>query len=140
MRITQGTFSFLPELTDTQILAQIQYCLDKGWAMAVEYTDDPHPRNTYWEMFGPPMFDIRDAAGVMMEVTNCRSTFPDHYIKLTAFDSTHGIESVVLAFIVNRPAHEPGFRLVRSEDAGRIQRYRIERHAVAQAYDHHPVL
>ena len=33
MRITQGTFSFLPDLTDTQIRAQVQYCLDKGWAV-----------------------------------------------------------------------------------------------------------
>jgi len=61
MRITQGTFSYLPELSDQQITAQVDYCLDKGWALAIEYTDDPHPRNTYWEMFGPPMFDLRDA-------------------------------------------------------------------------------
>jgi hypothetical protein len=61
MRITQGSFSFLPDLTDAQITAQIDYCLDKGWAVGIEYTDDPHPRNTYWEMWGNPMFDLRDA-------------------------------------------------------------------------------
>ena len=48
MRITQGTFSFLPDLTDAQITRQIDYCLEKGWALAIETTDDPHPRNTYW--------------------------------------------------------------------------------------------
>ena len=32
MRITQGTFSFLPDLTDEQICAQVEYCLGKGWA------------------------------------------------------------------------------------------------------------
>ena len=58
MRITQGAFSFLPDLTDDQITAQVEYCLDKDWAMAIEYTDDPHPRNTYWEMWGNPMFDL----------------------------------------------------------------------------------
>ncbi|MBW8320796.1 MAG: ribulose bisphosphate carboxylase small subunit, partial [Rhizobium sp.] len=47
MRITQGCFSFLPDLTDEQITAQVEYCLRKGWAIGVEYTDDPHPRNTY---------------------------------------------------------------------------------------------
>ena len=26
MRITQGCFSFLPDLTDEQISAQVQYC------------------------------------------------------------------------------------------------------------------
>ena len=33
------------------------------------YTDDPHPRNTYWEMWGLPMFDIKDAVAIMQEVT-----------------------------------------------------------------------
>ena len=45
-RITQGQFSFLPDLTDAQITAQIAYALKHGWAVSVEYTDDPHPRNT----------------------------------------------------------------------------------------------
>ena len=82
MRITQGTFSFLPDLTDRQIGAQLKYALDKGWAVGIEYTDDPHPRNTYWEMFGNPMFDIRDAAGIMGELESCRKTFPQHYVKI----------------------------------------------------------
>jgi ribulose-bisphosphate carboxylase small chain len=130
MRITQGTFSFLPDLTDEQITKQIQYCLDKGWALGIEYTDDPHPRNTYWEMFGNPMFDLEDAAGVLLEVNNCRKTFPNQYIRLTAFDSTHTVESVVMSFIVNRPPHEPGFRLVRQEIDGRRIRYTTESYAV----------
>ncbi len=123
MRITQGTFSFLPDLTDAEIKAQIQYAIDQGWACAVEYTDDPHPRNTYWEMHGPPMFGLKDAAGVMMELEACRKAFPSHYIKVNAFDSTRGIESVRLSFIVNRPQEEPGFALVRQEAQGRIVRY-----------------
>ncbi len=130
MRITQGTFSFLPDLSDEQIGKQVEYCLDKGWAIGIEYTDDPHPRNTYWDMFGMPMFDVRDAAGIMLEVTACRKTFPQHYIRVTAFDSTHGTESVVLSFIINRPAKEPGFRLIRSEEPGRTIRYSIESYAV----------
>jgi ribulose-bisphosphate carboxylase small chain len=132
MRITQGTFSFLPDLTDAQIKKQIEYCLNKGWATAIEYTDDPHPRNTYWDMFGMPMFDLRDPAGVMLEVNNCRKTFPNYYIRVMAFDSTHGTESVVMSFIVNRPKDEPGFRLVRTEEPGRTIRYSIESYA-AQA-------
>lgn len=133
MRITQGTFSFLPELSDAQIVKQIDYCLAKGWAIGIEYTDDPHPRNTYWEMFGNPMFDIGDAAGVMLELKSCRKSFPSHYIRLTAFDSTHGTESVVLSFIVNRPAAEPGFRLIRTEEPGRTVRYSIESYSVQRA-------
>jgi ribulose-bisphosphate carboxylase small chain len=130
MRVTQGTFSFLPDLTDAEISAQVEYALRQGWALAVEYTDEPHPRNVYWEMWGMPMFDLEDAAGVLLEVNACRKAFPDHYIKINAFDSTQGWESTRLSFIVNRPKHEPGFRVVRQETAGRSIRYTIESYAV----------
>jgi ribulose-bisphosphate carboxylase small chain len=130
MRLTQGTFSFLPDLTDDQIRAQIEYCLRQGWAISIEHTDDPHPRNTYWEMFGQPMFDLRDAAGVMVELEHARTTFAQRYIKVNAFNSTRGIESVRLSFIVNRPGHEPGFALERAEVAGRAIRYTVRSYAV----------
>jgi ribulose-bisphosphate carboxylase small chain len=129
MRITQGCFSFLPDLTDDQILTQVQYCLDKGWAVNLEFTDDPHPRNTYWEMWGLPMFDIHDAKGVLFELENCRKIYGDRYIRLSAFDSSHGWESVRISFIVNRPNNEEGFRLDRAEAHGRMQRYAIRAYA-----------
>ena len=129
MRLTQGAFSFLPDLTDAQISAQIDYCLQQGWAASVEHTDDPHPRNTFWEMFGMPMFDVKDAAGILQEVNACRQTFPNHYVKVNAFDATRGVESVRLSFIVNRPAEEPGFCLIRAEGAGRNIRYTVGRRA-----------
>jgi ribulose-bisphosphate carboxylase small chain len=81
-------------------------------------------------MFGMPMFDIHDAAGVMMEIENCRKTFPNQYIRVMAFDSTHTVESVVISFIVNRPKDEPGFRLTRQEVNGRQMRYSTESYAV----------
>ena len=128
-KLTQGQFSFLPDLTDAEISLQIKYGLSRGYAWSVEYTDDPHPRNTYWDMFGMPMFDLQDPAGVLMEVNNCRKTFPNHYIRLMAFDSTRGIESVAMSFIVNRPANEPGFRLDRQEVHGRSLRYTTHTYA-----------
>jgi len=36
-----------------QITAQVKYALSKGWALGIEYTDDPHPRNTYWKCLQP---------------------------------------------------------------------------------------
>lgn len=129
MRITQGTFSFLPDLTDEQIRAQVEYILQQGWAPSIEFTDDPHPRNTYWELWGLPMFDLKDAAGVLMEVRACRAQYPDHYIKVNAFDSTHGFETLRLSFIVNRPANEHGFRLIRQEIDGRALRYTLQSYA-----------
>jgi len=132
MRITQGTFSFLPDLTDEQIEKQIQYCLDKGWSLGVEYTDDPHPRNSLWEMWGLPMFGVMDPQAIMHEVQACRKAFPNHYIKVVANNSTRGRESVALSFIVQRPAQEPGFGLERQETAGRMVRYTLHSYATDQ--------
>ncbi|MBB5413122.1 MULTISPECIES: ribulose bisphosphate carboxylase small subunit [unclassified Paraburkholderia] len=129
MRITQGTFSFLPELTDEEIGLQIDYALRQGWACSVEFTDDPHPRNTYWEMWGLPMFDLHDAAGVLQEVRACREARPQHYIKVNAFDSVRTFETMRLSFIVNRPDGEPGFRLLRQDAQGRTQRYSMTGYA-----------
>ncbi|MEI2767316.1 MAG: ribulose bisphosphate carboxylase small subunit [Nitrosomonas sp.] len=39
--VTQGQFSFLPPLTDKQISTQLKYALKNGWAIGIEYTDDP---------------------------------------------------------------------------------------------------
>jgi ribulose-bisphosphate carboxylase small chain len=132
MRITQGTFSFLPELTDEEIGLQIDYALRQGWACSVEYTDDPHPRNTYWEMWGLPMFDLHDAAGVLQEVRACRAAYPQHYVKVNAFDSTRGMETMRLSFIVNRPDHEPGFQLTRFDAEQRVQRYGLSGYATRE--------
>lgn len=127
MRITQGTFSFLPDLTDEQIAKQIEYALEQGWAVSIEYTDDPHPRNTMWEMWGLPMFDLQDPAGAMGELKECRKLHGDKYIKINAFDSGRGFETMRMSFIVNRPAVEAQYRLQREEGSGRSIRYTLER-------------
>jgi ribulose-bisphosphate carboxylase small chain len=133
MRITQGTFSYLPDLTDDEIRAQVQYSIDRGWAVAVEFTDDPHPRNVLWEMWGLPMFEIADAAAAMHEVAACRAAYPDQYIRVTAYDATLGRQTTALSFIVNRPAAEPGFRLDRQESSDRRIRYSLRPYATDQA-------
>lgn len=123
MQITQGQFSFLPPLTDEEIGAQVNYAISKNWAISIEWTDDPHPRNTYWNMWGLPMFEVQDAATILYELQACRKACPNAYIKINAFDNTRGVESVVMSYIVNRPAHEPGFCLIRQESHGRVTRY-----------------
>lgn len=123
MRVTQGCFSFLPNLTDDQIWSQIEYCLRNDWAIGIEHTDDPHPRNTYWEMWGNPMFDLKDAKGVMIEIDACRKANPEHYIRINAFDSTRGWETVRHSFIVNRPAIEPRLDMIRTDVRSRTQSY-----------------
>jgi ribulose-bisphosphate carboxylase small chain len=132
MRITQGTFSYLPDLTDDEIRAQVQYAIDRGWAVAVEFTDDPHPRNVLWDMWGLPMFGIADAAAAMHEVTQCRAAYPGHYIRVSAYDAGLGRQTTALSFIVNRPASEPGFRLDRQEVSDRRIRYSLHPYATGQ--------
>ena len=129
MRVTQGTFSCLPDLTDEEIKAQVQYALDRGWPLSLEFTDDPHPRNTYWDMWGLPMFDLHDAAGVLYELGECRKAYPDRYIRVNAYDATWGRHTIALSFIVSRPAAEPGFRLGRQAGADRRLRYTIHPYA-----------
>jgi ribulose-bisphosphate carboxylase small chain len=126
MRLTQGAFSFLPDLNDEQIVKQVQYAINKGWAVSIEFTDDPHPRNSYWDMWGLPLFGIKDAAAIMFEINAARKAKPTNYVKIQAFDNSRGVESCSLSFIIQRPnANEPGFGLVRNEVRDRRIQYTI---------------
>jgi len=118
-----GTFAFLPDLDDDEIEAQLAYAIGHGWAISIEFTDDPHPRNTYWELWGLPMFDLADAPAALIEVLACRAAFPHHYVKVNAFDASKGRETIALSFLVQRPAGEAGFRVDRQHGPGRTTRY-----------------
>jgi ribulose-bisphosphate carboxylase small chain len=138
VRITQGTFSYLPDLTDDEIAAQLRYAIGRGWAVAVEFTDDPHPRNNLWEMWSLPMFDIPGAAAGLAEIRACRAAYPNHYVRVCAYDASYGRQTTALSFIVGRPPDEPGFRLDRQEAADRRIRYTVSpyaaRHPHGQRY------
>ena len=125
MRLTQGTFSYLPDLTDEQITAQLRYALDQGWAVSIETTTDPHPRNVYWDMWRAPMFDERDPLAILHQVHRCRALYPDQYIKLNAYDARLGRQTTALAFIVHRPAREQVIDLERQETSDRRIRYTL---------------
>jgi len=127
MKITQGQFSFLEALTDEQIDAQLKYAISNGWSLSIEYTDDPHPRNFYWEMWGLPRFDLtpEQSEVVLREVRAAREAFPEAYIKVIAYDATRGRQTSAMSFIVNRPSVEHGFQLERTEDRYRVIRYRL---------------
>jgi ribulose-bisphosphate carboxylase small chain len=132
VRITQGQFSFLPDLTDREIELQVEYALAQGWAVGIEFTDDPHPRNTYWSMWGAPFFDVQDPARIMLELKACREAHSEKYIKLLAFDARKGFETVRMSFIVSRPKDEPGFELIRAAGGGRPIGYSLRSYATAR--------
>lgn len=132
-RLTQGAFSLVADLTDEQIKKQLDYCSRKGYAVGIEYTDDPHPRNCYWELWGLPLFDMPDASSILYEINQCRRSYPNMYIKVNAFNNTRGVESTGLSFVVQRPSFEPGFYLTRQEGKGRTLHYTLNSYAVQSA-------
>ncbi|MEJ7584402.1 MAG: ribulose bisphosphate carboxylase small subunit [Acidimicrobiales bacterium] len=134
MTITQGTFGQLPDLDDDEIEAQVRYATDQGWAILIEYTDDPHPRNLFWDLWGLPMFDLTDPRAALLEVNACREAFPGHYVKLSAFDNRNRRETIRLSFLVQRPAEEPGFRLDRQHGPGRTTHYTLHPYAAGQPH------
>jgi len=127
--LTQGTFSFLPPLTDEEIGKQVEYCLDNDWPLNIEFTDDPHPRNTYWDMWIQPMFDVKDPAAILYEINECRKANPHHYIRVGAYDRRKGRQTLALSFIVNRPPDDPGFDFIRHETHDRSIQYTLRSYA-----------
>ena len=127
MRVTQGTFSFLPDFTDEQIDAQIHYSPRARLGDLDRVHRRPHPRNAYWELWGLPVFDTKeeDSENILREVRAAREAFPEHYIKVIAYDPTYTRQTTALAFIVNRPTVEKRFILDRIQGPGRVNRFRL---------------
>ncbi len=132
MFLRHGSYSYLPPLTDEEIGLQVRHALDQGWPVSIEYTDDPHPRNVYWEMWGLPLFDLDEPDGVLAEINECRATFPQHYIRVLAYDASLGRQTTAMQFLVNRPVEEPGFLLTRTEGSDRRQGYAVHSYATSR--------
>ena len=86
-------------------------------------------------MWGLPLFDIKDPAAILFEINMAKKAKPNYYVKVCAFDNARGTESCVLSFIVQRPAYEPGFKLVRQEAEGRRLVYTLESYAAGSKPD-----
>ncbi|HEY9810883.1 ribulose bisphosphate carboxylase small subunit [Ancylothrix sp. C2] len=95
------TLSYLPPLTDAQIAKQIQYVLDNGYFPAVEFNENSEPTVYYWTMWKLPLFSARSTNEVLNEVQQCRSEYPNCYIRVVAFDNVKQCQ--VLSFIVHKP-------------------------------------
>jgi len=110
MRVTQGCFSFLPDLTDEPDFRQVQYCLTKGLGGEHRVHRRPASRNNFWEMVG---CDVRPArcCGCHDGAHACRKVYgkqlhPDVGVR---FQPWLGIAATVVHR--QRPKDEPGFRL-----------------------------
>jgi hypothetical protein len=85
-------------------------------------------------MWGLPMFDLEDDAGAVYEVNRCREAYPNHYIRVNAYDASRGRQTTALQFIVDRPQDEPCFRLERQESHDRSIRYTLHPYAAEQPH------
>ena len=99
--------------------------------MNVEYTDDPHPRNTYWEMWGQPMFDLADPAARDVRARRVPQGVRQLLHPRLGLRRSPGWESLRLSFIVNRPGGGAGLRARAPRDAGRNVQYTLRPYATA---------
>jgi ribulose-bisphosphate carboxylase small chain len=96
------TLSYLPPLTDQQIVKQVQYLLDQGFIAGVEFEETPQPDTHFWTMWKLPMFGSPSAQEVLSEVRECRSEYPNAYIRVIGFDNIKQCQT--MSFIVHKPS------------------------------------
>lgn len=95
------TFSYLPELGEEEVEAQVRSILERGLVVALEHTDDPSPHEHYWTLWKLPLFGVDDPAVVLADLDECRAANPNAYIRLNGYDSVR--QGQVLSFVVHRP-------------------------------------
>jgi ribulose-bisphosphate carboxylase small chain len=95
------TLSYLPPLTDQQIAKQIEYMVSQGFIPAIEFEEDPKPEDHHWTLWKLPLFDARNAQDVLNEVRECRSEYPNVYIRVIGFDNIKQCQ--MISFIVHKP-------------------------------------
>ncbi len=100
--------SYLPPLTDAQIAKQLQYILDNGFFPAIEFNENSEPDVYYWTMWKLPLFDATSPNDVLREINECRSAYPDCYIRVVGFDNIKQCQ--VQSFIVHKPDSGNSFR------------------------------
>ncbi len=95
------TLSYLPPLTDQQIAKQVQYMLDQGYIPAVEFEKNPKPQDHHWTLWKLPLFSASSTQDVLSEIRECRTEFPDCYIRVIGFDNIRQCQ--IMSFIVHKP-------------------------------------
>lgn len=95
------TFSYLPEMTASQIDAQVDHILERGLTVAVEHSPRVNPRDHYWTLWKLPLFDIVEPSAVHEAIDQCVRAHPDEYVRVNGYDSLR--QGQVTSFVVHRP-------------------------------------
>ncbi len=95
------TLSYLPPLTDQQIVKQIQYMISQGYIPAIEFSEDSAPEQHYWTMWKLPLFNCNSPQEVLNEVRECRQEYSNSFIRVAGFDNIKQCQTI--SFIVYKP-------------------------------------
>ena len=114
------TFSYLPPLSEEEIIKQVDYIVRNGYTPCLEFSSPEQAYvqsvntermsggatcnyydNRYWSMWKLPMFGCTDGAQVVSEMKACTKAFPNAYIRLVAFDNVKQVQCSLL--LVHRP-------------------------------------
>ncbi|WP_436631872.1 ribulose bisphosphate carboxylase small subunit [Latilactobacillus sakei] len=107
------TFSYLPDLTNEQLLKEIDYLLRKGWIPCLEFevgtawihrTNNRSPGyydGRYWTMWKLPMYGCTDSTQVLAEVQEAKKAYPDSHVRIIGFDNVRQVQCI--SFIAYKP-------------------------------------
>ncbi|KAF3332673.1 ribulose bisphosphate carboxylase small chain [Carex littledalei] len=106
------TLSYLPDLSQEELLKQIEYLIRSNWIPCLEFSKvgfisrDNHSSpgyydGRYWTMWKLPMFGCTDATQVAKEVEECRKEYPDAFIRILGFDNSRQVQCI--SFIAFKP-------------------------------------
>ena len=106
------TLSYLPPLTQEQLLKQVDYLLRNNWVPCLEFskegfvyrensTSPCYYDGRYWTMWKLPMFGCTDASQVYKELQEAIASYPDAYVRILGFDNIRQTQCV--SFIAYKP-------------------------------------
>ena len=107
------TLSYLPDLSDEQLLKEIDYLIRSGWVPCLEfetehgfvyreYHQSPgYYDGRYWTMWKLPMFGCTDAIQVLNEVGECKKAYPQAWVRIIGFDNVRQVQCI--SFIASKP-------------------------------------
>ncbi len=95
-----GTFSYLPPLSDEEVMAQIEYLVRQGLEAWIEHVEPARATVAYWYLWKLPMFGERDATAIFAELQICHVAHPGHHVRLIGYDKLRQTQPV--SFVVAR--------------------------------------
>ncbi len=81
------TFSYLPTMDATQIRAQIEYIVAKGWNPGVEHCEPENAFQNFWYMWKLPLFGETDIDAILAECEACHNAHPANHVRLLGYDN-----------------------------------------------------